>query len=1171
MSLRFVIGRSGTGKTALFLDEIKEKLMKQPDGHPVLYIVPEQMTFLSEYRLVNTPGLSGMIRTQVFSFTRLAWRILQETGGASRNHISSVGLNMLIRKIIEDHKDDLKLFKKAADKKGFIEHVERLLTEFKHYCITPDDLHNTQNELSFKSSTRALADKLHDLELIYHKFEQTLVGKYTNSNDYLNLLADSIKNSSYLKDAEIYIDGFHNFTPQEKRVIEQLMTYCRRVSIALVLDRPYKHGLKPEDLDLFRITGETYSDLFEMARDAGILLEEDVFLAETPRFQDEGLQYLQARFEKRPIKSYQHVPAIEIRAAANRRAEVESIAREIRRLIKEDGYRYNDIAILMRNGHEYHEIMETVFHDYDIPFFLDQKRSMLNHPLIELVRSVLDIISSNWRYEPVFRAIKTDLLFPLGSDLKMLREQMDRLENYILSQGIKGDRWIEKKPWRYKRFFGLEHEGSPQTDAEKQIEAEINESRNLVVFPILRLSRRIKKAKNVRELCEAVYLTLEELDIPNKLAEKSNIAEEKGQLVLAREYDQAWNAVIDILDQLVEVMGEQQISIETFIDILDSGLEAAKFSLIPPAIDQVFVADLEISRLSNIKSSFVVGLNDGVLPAKQSEDGALSDGDRSELKAIGLQLAPDGKKKLLDEDFVAYRAFTVQEERLYLSYPLADNEGKGLLPSPYIKRMKEIFPEIEEIAEVNDPSELLMDEQLKYVSHPNTAIAYLTSQLQLKAHGYLIADFWWDVYNFYLEHPKQKQKALKILSSLFYKNETKTLSEITSKELYGDEMLASVSRMELFHGCPFSHFTSHGLRLREREIYKLDAPHIGDLFHAALKWISEEVLQKGLTWSSLTKEQCEWLARMAIEQFAPKLQNQILLSSNRHFYIKRKLEQIIGRASYVLSRHAKVSGFTPIGLELDFGPFNELPPLAFTLKSGAKMQLQGRIDRVDKAENEDGVYLRVIDYKSSSRALDLNEVYHGLALQMLTYLDIIITHSSKLIGTEATPAGVLYFHVHNPMINNEKLLTLEDIENEILKEFKMKGLLLGDSNIIRLMDNTLETGSSNIISASINKDGSLSANSQKSSASVEDFKILRHYVRNLYQESGNRIISGDIHIDPYKLGDRTPCQFCSYKSVCQFDQSLENNGYRNISQQNSLDVLAKIREEVVSFEDSHSN
>src|SRR5690606_37554146 len=293
----------------------------------------------------------------------------------------------------------------------------------------------------------------------------------------------------------------------------------------------------------------------------------------------------------------------------------------------------------------------------------------------------------------------------------------------------------------------------------------------------------------------------------------------------------------------------------------------------------------------------------------------------------------------------------------------------------------------------------------------------------------------------------------------------------------------------------------------------------------------------------------------AVESLAPKLLNQILLSSNRHNYIKRKLEQVISRASFALSNQAKNSDFTPIGLELAFGPRNELPPLSFVLNNGTKMQLQGRIDRVDKAEDENGVYLRVIDYKSSNRAIDLTEVYHGLALQMLTYLDIVITHSSQLIGMDATPAGVLYFHVHNPMINSENMLSLDEIENELLKKFKMQGLLLSDANIIRLMDKSLESGSSNIINASINKDGSLSSRSKANTANPDEFKVLRKYVRNMYKKSGEKIMSGTVDINPYRLGNRTPCQFCAFKSVCQIDPSFENNQYRPIIRQSSADIF----------------
>ncbi|MGV3465592.1 MAG: PD-(D/E)XK nuclease family protein, partial [Heyndrickxia sp.] len=494
---------------------------------------------------------------------------------------------------------------------------------------------------------------------------------------------------------------------------------------------------------------------------------------------------------------------------------------------------------------------------------------------------------------------------------------------------------------------------------------------------------------------------------------------------------------------------------------------------------------------------------------------------------------------------------------------------KALLPSPYLKRIRELFPNVLEKTVVNDPSEIQFLEQLEYISHPNTAIAFLTSQLQQKKRGYPVPDFWWDVYNYYIKNNKWKQQTVHILSSLFYQNKAKQLTEETSAELYGDKILASVSRMELFHGCPFSHFASHGLKLRERQTFKLEAPDIGDLFHGALKWISDEITKHGLSWNSLTKDQCNALAKEAVTFLAPKLQHQILLSSNRHHYIRRKLEQVIGRASLVLSQQAKQSGFTPIGMELDFGAKSALPPLTFTLRNGTKMELQGRIDRVDKAQDENGVYLRVIDYKSSARTLDLTEVYYGLALQMLTYLDIVVTNSKTLIGAEGVPAGVLYFHLHNPIVKSNKILTLEEIEEEIFKSFKMKGLMLDDAKVVKLMDESLETGTSKIVSAELKKDGTLSARSQV--AGKEDFKVLHRYVRNLYEKSGNAISSGIVDIKPYQIKKRTPCEFCSFKSVCQFDQSLEDNQYRILSQEKPNDLLNLIREEVMNGEDNHSN
>nr|WP_295971195.1 helicase-exonuclease AddAB subunit AddB [uncultured Bacillus sp.] len=1161
MSVRLLIGRSGSGKTTQCLNEMRMKLSENPEGNPLIYLVPDQMTFVSEYQLINTPGLGGMIRAQVFSFSRLAWRILQETGGMSRYHLNSTGISMLIQKIIEEKKDELHLFKRASDKTGFISQMEQMLIEFKRYCVQPEELEIQKNQVT----EQTLQHKLHDLQLIYESFEAALFNKYIDTEDYFRLLSEKIAQSAYLKQAEIYIDGFYSFTPQEYMIIEQLMKYCEQVTITLTLDRSFRMH-PPEDIHLFRQTGENCQTLYEIASINGLTVTE-VLLDKQKRWQNTSLQHLEAFFDSRPVKEFSGHSSVNIAQAVNRRAEIEGVARNIKRLVQEKHYRYRDIALLMRNGQDYHEMIETIFRDYDIPYFIDQKRNMLHHPLVEMIRSVLEIINDNWRYEPVFRAIKTELLFPLGQNPDRLREKMDILENYVLAYGIKGSKWTKRKRWSYRRVQGLELENIVQTDREREREQELNELRLMITAPVLRLSRRLKKAENGRMLGEALYLFLEELDIPAKLESWKLAEEEKGNLVKAREHDQVWNAIMDILDQFVEILGSEAISSKNFSKIIDAGLEALRFSLVPPAIDQVMAGNLEKSRLADVKAVFMIGLNEGVLPAKFSDNGILADEDREQMLLNGIKIAPSSKTRLLDEEFIAYKAFVTPSEHLYISYPLANEEGKALMPSLYIKRIQDLFPKHTELMYLTDPAELEEQEQLGYIAHKNRSLSYLISQLQLKKRNYPMFDFWWDVYNWYMLGP-EKDTAKRVLSSLNYRNPVKRLSEGVSHDLYGETIQTSVSRMELFRGCPFSHYAQHGLKLRDRQIFRLEAPDIGELFHAALKYIAETVMNQSLSWSSLTKEQSVQLAKEAVETLAPMLQNEILLSSNRHAYIKQKLERIISRASIILSEHAKVSGFSPVGLELEFGPKRELPPLTFNLRNGAKMQLVGRIDRVDKAEDTNGVYLRVVDYKSSAKELDLGEVYYGLSLQMLTYLDIIISHSATLIGTEALPAGVLYFHVHNPMINTKNILALEDIEKKILEDFRMNGLILAEENAIRLMDLQLDTGKSIVVPAEIKKDGTLAKRSK--AASLQEFSDIRSYVRNMYVKTGNAIVEGDIRIAPYKLKDRTPCTFCSYQSVCQFDQSMEENQYRLLVPRTKGQALEQMREEMVSNEDDTS-
>ncbi|MDM5198548.1 helicase-exonuclease AddAB subunit AddB [Fictibacillus enclensis] len=1160
MSLRFILGRAGSGKTERSLGEIRDSLFEQPQGRPIIYLVPEQMTFQSEYELAKTPGLDGMMRAQVFSFSRLAWKILGDVGGMTRLHITSVGMNMMLRKIIENKKQELKVFKKASEQNGFYSLMETMITEFKRYCVNPEQLEwNAQTLLSFSGTDEGsvLRDKLSDLALIYGEMEKALIYKYMDNEDYLRLLAEKIPHSEYIQQADFYIDGFHQFTPQELEVLSMLLKHARRVTVALTLDAG-KSTENPHELDLFYTPKKTSSVIRKIAKEEGVIEEEPVVLEECPRFNGSpSLAHLESQYEQRPALEFGFSNDISISSAVNRRAEVEGAAREILTLVRDKGYRFKDVAISIRNMNEYQDLIETVFEEYEIPVFLDQKKPMLHHPLIELIRSSLETVTANWRYESVFRAVKTDLLYPENSEYTSseLRHEMDELENYVLAYGIQGTRWKDKKPWKVQRFQALEEHQFVQTDEEVQKQEVLNEVRHMIVSPLDKLSRDLKKAETVRDYCEVLFVYLERLHIPAKLERLSRKAQEEGRLRMAREHDQVWDAVVELLDEMVEITGSEAIKLELWIKMLDTGLESLKFALVPPAIDQVLAGTMDRSRYSGVKCHFVLGVNDGILPAKPKDDGILSEDDRDLLEKNGVALAPGARRQLLDEQFLIYLSLSNATDKLYIYYPLADEEGKNLLPSMVINRVKSLFPGITETFIQNDPE---YGNDLSYIHHPQKAISHLNTQLREWKKGYPISGLWWDVYNWTTGQDQWKWLGQTVLGSLFYYNQEKKLSSSVTKELYGDAITASVSRMELQKSCAFSHFLSYGLKLQERRLYRLEAPDIGQLFHAALKNMDDYLGTHQMTWRDLSMKDCYRLAGEVVDSLALKLQSQILLSTNRHLYIKNKLSDIVGRASHMLSEHARVSGFSPVGLELGFGKQQPLPPLKYTLPNGTSMEIIGRIDRVDSAEGSQGLMLRIIDYKSSSTGLNLSEVYYGIALQMLTYLDVVISHSVEWLGKEAHPAGVLYFHIHNPLLSQKKLLTLEEVQQELFKRFKMKGLVLADTETVQLMDTVFEK-KSDIIPVSLTSKGFHPTHS--SVATEEDFTTMTQYVRKVIKEVGTDITEGVIDIAPYQMKNKMPCTYCSYRSVCQFDQSLEENQYRLLKQENDDEILAKMREE----------
>lgn len=1155
MKLQLIIGRAGSGKSEYCLNQIRDRLRERADGHPLILLVPEQASFLAETALAGTPGLNGTIRAQVLSFRRLAYRVLQETGGAARVPIDDNGKAMLLYRLYRRHASRLELFTRSTDPIGLVERMNELFNEFRRYRIRAEQLaHFVEQTSPLKEGM--VGAKLADLQLLYHEYETELSRLYLDTEDSLQRMAEQMADSAYVRDAEIWMDGFHGFTPQEYEAIGELMRHSRKLSVTLCLDREYSAADRPSELDLFYPAAVTSIRLHLLAEEHQIAIEPAVRLdADTlPRFQGRPmLAHLERTYGSYQTKIAYTGPAhaeadesIVLRAAANRRAEVEAAARDMIRLVRERGYRWRDCAVLVRSASDYEDLFATVFADYEIPYFLDGKKHVLTHPLTEFIRSALETITTRWRSDPLFRCMKTGLLVP--EDRGVDQDDLDVLENYALAYGIQGNRWTDGQPWMMSARRSLEDEDVAEQDEEEALLLQrIARSREAVVRPLLSLQRALERAHNVRDMAEALYRLLDEVDVPLSLERWSDECIVRGMPERAREHGQLWGSVMDMLDQVVEMMGEESLPIELFAGVIETGLESMKLSRVPPALDRVLIGSMDRTRPGGIHCCYIIGANDGVMPARPAEDGLLTEDEREALHHAGLELAPGARRQLLDESFMLYHALTSASHRLWISYPLADEEGKSLLPSEIIRQLKKLFPSVIEQQVDGEPrASAAAEEQLEHVAHPQPTFSHLAAKLREWRKGDPIAGFWWDVYDWYCHRSEWQDKLRQLRESLFYTNRETYLHPSTSQMLYGRQMRTSVSRMERFAACPFSHFASYGLQLQDRRMYRLEAPDIGQLFHAALSRIAARLEQSGRSWGALSADACREEAKEAVEMLAPRLQSEILLSSRRYRYIARKLEEIIGRTSVVLAEHARRGSFLPIGLELPFGPGSPLPPLSFRLDNGCTMEIVGRIDRVDAAEGPGGaLLLRVIDYKSSPTFLRLDEVYYGLSLQMLTYLDVVVTHAVRWLGRQALPAGALYFHVHNPILQTEGAILPEQAEAELFQRYKMRGIVLADSDVVRQMDSTLLKGHSKIIPVALKTDGSFYSSSAVMSA--EQWDTLRGSLRHTIRSIGTRITDGEVAIRPYRKGHLTACSYCSYKPICQFDPQLEGNEYNRLA------------------------
>lgn len=1138
MGIRFIFGRAGTGKSSFCLDQIKKKIEKNDASNKLILIVPEQYTFDTEKKFLDTVTEKGLLRGEVLSFKRMAHRVFEECGGRTDIKISDSGRNMLIYKLLRDKGDELQYFNRMTKEQGFSSIVSKIITEFKKYNISTEILGIKEEEIHDDE----LKKKMNDLKIIYHDFNEILHKRFIDSDDELTLLAKKLTDCNIYDGAEIWIDEFTTFTPQQLEVIKRLAKQAKTVNITLCSDN-LSGGKEVDNTDIFDAIKNTENSILNMMKDGNISYLEPIDLnkGDCYRFlNSEDLQHLERHFFTYPFKTYKgKANNVRLYKANNSYEEVETIAKDILVMVRDKGYRFKDIAVVCRNIDEYEKIATVIFNDYKIPFFLDKKREILNNPLVVLIISSLEILSSNWSYESVFKYLKSGLV-------NVEEKYIDLLENYVLANGIKGYKWTKDL-----------YDRDDISDDENLVLEIMEEIRS----PLIRFHKRIKENKSVREIATNLYEFLVELDVFKTLESWLDEFNELGLQDKIKEYMQVPEMVIEILDQLVEVLGDEVIDIKEFTKILISGFEEKEIGVIPMALDQVNIGDISRVKGREVKVLYLIGVNDGVLPSVNKDEGIISDRERDLLRDIGIKLASDTKSRAFEEQFIVYTALTIASEYLMITFPMADFEGKSLRPSIIIPRIKKILPKIIEESEIYNLRD--RKDNFSKITAPLPTFNELISALRMEFEKEEVDEYWAQAFKWFENNEVFRNKADRMFKGLTYTNLVEKVPREKIKRLYqleNKKLVFNISRIEKYAQCPFSYYVQYGLKAKDRKVYEFSAPDLGSFMHNILDDFTNTIRNEKIAWSDLNKEKCTAIVNELVDKKLENDVNSILNSTKKYKYFADRFKRTITKSVMVISEQMRKGRFEVFRNEFEFGGFKDGEPIKIDLPSKETVYLVGRVDRIDTLDLDGNTYIKIVDYKSGNKKFNLTEVYYGLQIQLLVYLDALIKNSKYILEKQAMPGAILYFRIDDPIIKSKKQLTEDEIKENILKELKMSGLLLKDINVVKAMDSDIESAYSLIIPAAVKKDGNFTATS--SVVTEEQFDILRKYVNDKMAELCEEMLSGEIKIVPCKNNNTPYCDYCDYSSICQFDTSIENNKYKIVLKRSNEEAWKLIKDEV---------
>ena len=1094
MSLRYIFGLPGSGKTYQCLEEIISFTGKQ-----AVYLVPEQYSLQSEKNIIErTPGKASTV--SVLSFKRLAFRMFNRTGAPEGTFLDEVGKVMLLRKITADLRNELGFYGKSVDKQGFISGLSHTISEFYQSGVTEEDLLRASEQ----APAETLKRKLSDLHLIYSRYAGILHNNYFSVDEALKFLPDKISEADELNGAHVWVDGFHGFTFQERNVLARIMQKAGRVTITMSVNEKavFYEPLRPHDF--FFETKYAVNQLTALARKCGVKIEPPVFLSRN--INNNALDFFRLRFYRLNPGAYKNpVKEISICKAYDRESEVESAARHIIGLLRENGRRFRDIAVLTGDTAAYEKKIKRIFNMYDIPYFIDVRSDIISHPLVELIRAAVESAAKNMAYESVFRFLRTDLT-------GISRSEVDALENYVLGYGIKGYQWAKK--WDYG-------EGAEQADAIR--------SRVLSALEEFVSVHPLKKAP-IREYSERIFSMLDRLHVNETLDNWIENMILAGDNETARKHSQIWSKICAVFDKLVETLGDSAVSVSEFGKILDAGFSADNMGIIPPAVDQVVVGDLTRSRLPGIKALIVLGANEGMLPKPAPETGFLNDEERLFLMERGIEVGSEVKRKNNEGRFLVYASMAKPSDSLFITYSQYDG-GKELRPANCIDILYKMFPEAESPCYNIYPAKPMLS-KMGVIMRRQISGVEMTPELR-------------DIYGLLKNHDAYKTALSQIENVIETAGLQHRLTQHSARRIYGLELIAGASRLERYAECPFAYFMRYNLKARERRLYTVDQLDTGNLFHKVLEMFSRKLEESGECWRGLARERIDELTDICMDEISPDMP--AFFSTARFKYLLTRVRRICKRSIWALSEHIKHGAFEPYGAEVAFNASSPITGIEVNLNGGKRLVLTGRIDRVDIFDNDGKRYVKIIDYKSGNVKFDLSDVYFGTQLQLLLYMDALIKNGRELFGdkieTEIMPGGVFYFNINDPIVNEQQ--SKEAVEESLLACFKLSGLVLADKEVINAMDSGLE-GESCVIPVSVRgKDGGFGARS--SVMNLKEFGELRHSVEQKIIAIGNDILSGNINAFPYKKGGRTACDYCIFGASCAIEADDRPNKFNVVS------------------------